>query len=325
MTAEESSDEKMPPNEAEIAASTAASKMDPETEPLNAGGDAKVKFIGGSDTVDVEKGGQAKASDEIKGALTKAELMKYATDKKWVTLRWALFILFWICWLAMLVASVVIIIQAPKCPSPEPKQWWQKAPIYEVYVKSFKDSDGDGVGDLNGVSSQVDYLKGLGVGSVHLSLTYSPDDHKKIDSTFGTIEDFKNLAAKLHDNGMKVIMNFIPNYKPTLDLSSDLALNELTDILQFWMNEGVDGFRVDSADQILANESEVIALLKKFRAVLDEASKDNPSDPRILITQATNFSPYYGNVSHIPLNFNLLQDFTTPSSVNADAVSLDQW
>ena len=323
MTAEESSDEKMPPNEAEIAASTAASKMDPETEPLNAGGDAKVKFIGGSDTVDVEKGGAKAGGDEIKGALTKAELMKYATDKKWVTTRWALFVLFWICWLAMLVASVIIIIKAPKCPSPEPKQWWQKAPIYEVYVKSFKDSDGDGIGDLNGVSSQVDYLKGLGVGSVHLSMAYKPDDHKEIDAVVGTMDDFKNLVAKVHENGMKIIMNFIPKFKATLDLSSETAVTELENVLRFWIEQGVDGFRVDSADQILASEAEVIALLKKFRAVLDEASKDNPSNPRVIITQAANFAPYYENVSHIPLNFNLMQEFATPSSVNAEAVSLN--
>ena len=86
MTAEESSlDEKMPPNEAETAATGAA--MDPETEPLNAGGDPKVKFIGGAESVDVEKGGVKDGKEEVKGALTKAELMKYATDKKWVTTR----------------------------------------------------------------------------------------------------------------------------------------------------------------------------------------------------------------------------------------------
>ena len=91
MTAEESStDEKMPPNEAESAATNAAApKMDPETEPLTAGAmaDPKVKFTGESETVDVEKGGQS-GDDGIKPALTKAELMKYATDPFWVKLRW---------------------------------------------------------------------------------------------------------------------------------------------------------------------------------------------------------------------------------------------
>ena len=91
MTAEESSDEKMPPNEAESAASNAAAtKMDPETEPLNAGAtaDPKVKFTGGAnETVDVENGGLP-AEDGIKPALTKAELMKYASDPFWVRMRW---------------------------------------------------------------------------------------------------------------------------------------------------------------------------------------------------------------------------------------------
>lgn len=344
MTAEESSDEKMPPNEAEIAASTAASKMDPETEPLNAGaGDTKVKFIGGSETVDVEKGG-VKSGSEVKGALTKAELMKYASDKKWVTARWALFILFWICWLAMLVASVVIIIQAPKCPSPEPKQWWQKAPVYEVFVKSFKDSNGDGIGDLKGVESKVDYLKGLGVGSVWLSSIYKSPmkdvaDHKAVDSVFGTMEDFEGLVAKLHESGMKVIMDFIPNYTSALDLKDETVLNELTDTLQFWIDKGVDGFHVDSVDffddQNLGdgdgqlNNDEVLDILKKFREVLNEASKDNPSDPKIMMTEGKmasgELAQYYGNVadqigdiSHMPLNFNLLSDFKTPNDFSAE-------
>merc|ERR1712018_343414 len=75
-------------------------------------------------------------------------------------LRWILFVLFWVAWLAMLVGAVVIIVYAEKCPSPAPKKWWQKKPVYEVYVKSFKDPNGDG--GLKGVTSKLDYLKNLG-------------------------------------------------------------------------------------------------------------------------------------------------------------------
>ncbi len=203
--------ESMPPNEADPPAAAAA-KMDPEAVPLaGSGGDnVKVTFSGGASAgkaeADVEKGtnGEAAAvasSDKERvTALTKAELMKYAKDPKWVRLRWILFILFWLAWVGMLVAAVVIIILAPKCPTPPPKQWWQKAPVYEVYVKSFKDSNGDGVGDLKGVESKLDYLKDLGVGSVWLTPVYkSPmkdngydiEDHKDIDPMFGTIRDFK--------------------------------------------------------------------------------------------------------------------------------------
>lgn len=216
--AEKVSDENMPPNEADppAAAATAAKILDPETEPLNAAPDPKVKFVGGK--VDVESGA---AATEFQPALTKSELMKYATDPFWVKLRWILFILFWVAWVAMLVISVVIIVMAPKCPSPTPKQWWQKAPVYEVYVKSFKDSDGNGIGDLKGVESKLDYLSNLGVGSVWLSPIYkSPmrdhgydvSDYKAIDESLGSMDDFKSLVAAMHDKDLKLIMDFIPNH-----------------------------------------------------------------------------------------------------------------
>ena len=114
----------------------------------------------------------------------------------------------------------VIIIYAEKCPSPAPKQWWQKKPVYEVFVKSFKDSNGDGVGDLKGVESKLDYLSHLGVGSIYLSPVFkSPDkdngfdvsDYKAIDPRYGTLEDFKALLAAIHEKGMKLIIDFIPN------------------------------------------------------------------------------------------------------------------
>merc|ERR550532_2694876 len=107
---------------------------------------------------------------------------------------------FWICWTAMLVASIVIIIQAPKCPSPAPKNWWQKRPFYQISVKSFKDSNSDGNGDLNGVLEKADYLANtVGVGSIGLSPIMKEGDYQNVDESLGTLEDFKKLVAGLHD------------------------------------------------------------------------------------------------------------------------------
>merc|ERR1712110_150106 len=287
--AEQQQQQTMPPNEADPpTASSAAAKMDPEAEPLNApaasaGDDSKVKFIGGNDNVDIEKG-KKKDEEFSSPALTKAELMKYATDPFWVKLRWILFVLFWVAWLAMLVGAVVIIIYAEKCPSPAPKKWWQKKPVYEVYVKSFKDSDSSGSGDLKGVSSKLDYLKNLGVGSVYLTGFYKSmdgkyaaldvSDHKEVDAAYGTLDDFKALVNEVHEKEMKLIIDFIPKHT-----SGDDAV----ELLNFWSDEGVDGFRVGQSFLTQGGE-ENLKVLKEMRQALDE------------------------KIVQMPLNFNLAKE-----------------
>lgn len=123
--------------------------------------DSKAKFINhsanggkGTDAIVVqvvEPGKEADTSSvESFVGLGKDELAKYADDPFYVRLRWVLFILFWIAWVAMLVAAVVIIVLAPKCPHRPDLKWYHKNAAYKVYTKSFKDSNGDGVGDIKG-------------------------------------------------------------------------------------------------------------------------------------------------------------------------------
>lgn len=82
----------------------------------------------------------------------KEELMKYANDPFWVKMRWFLFILFWLIWIAMLAGAIAIIVLAPKCSVPSPKEWWEQSPLYQIDVRSFKDGSepADGIGDLKG-------------------------------------------------------------------------------------------------------------------------------------------------------------------------------
>lgn len=83
----------------------------------------------------------------------KEELMKYANDPFWVKMRWFLFILFWLVWIAMLAGAIALIILAPKCAAPAPREWWEQSPLYEIDVRTFKDGSDpqDGIGDLKGI------------------------------------------------------------------------------------------------------------------------------------------------------------------------------
>lgn len=89
--------------------------------------------------------------------MTKDELMKYANDPFWIRLRWALLILFWLAWLAMLGGAIAIIALAPKCPPPAPVEYWQKAPVYQVLPRSFQDgvANADGNGDIKGMFNET--------------------------------------------------------------------------------------------------------------------------------------------------------------------------
>lgn len=101
------------------------------------------------------------------------------------------------------------------------KKWWKEAVIYQIYPRSFYDSNGDGIGDLNGITEKLDYLKELGVTAIWCSPFYdSPNDdngydirdYRKIMQEFGTMEDFDRLLDEIHKRDMKLIVDLVVNH-----------------------------------------------------------------------------------------------------------------
>lgn len=198
---------------------------------------------------------------------------------------------------------------------------------YEIFVYSFYDSDGDGIGDLNGVTEKMDYIEEMGFNGIWLmpimqSTTYHKYDvvdYCSIDTEYGTIEDFENLVEECHDRGIRVVIDFVINHSssqhqwfvdacdylralpegeepdldecpyvdyyhfaeeqvngtyysvsgtnwyyeggfwseiPDLNLASDALREELEEISSFWIDMGVDGFRMDAALHFEENDTE---------------------------------------------------------------------
>lgn len=134
-------------------------------------------------------------------------------------------------------------------------QWWREAAIYQVYPRSFQDSNGDGEGDLKGVISRLGYLKDLGIDAIWLSPFYtSPNndggydvaDPRDVDPRFGNLKDAVNLIEKAHEIGLKIIVDIVPNHFSTEHrwFKEALASNpgsQARSRFHFFDGRGVDG------------------------------------------------------------------------------------
>jgi oligo-1,6-glucosidase len=201
----------------------------------------------------------------------------------------------------------------------QPADWWKETVVYQLYPRSFQDSNGDGVGDLKGITSRLDYLKSLGVGTVWLNPIYaSPNDdngydisdYRQIMPEFGTMQDFDALLKGMHARGIKLVMDLVVNHssdehawfksarasrtspyrdyyywwpaekgtpparystfdvkhdawqydaptksyylhifskkQPDLNWNNPKLRREVHNIMRYWLDKGIDGFRMDA-------------------------------------------------------------------------------
>ena len=147
----------------------------------------------------------------------KQESWKYRLSRRLLSL--AAVLLF----VGLLASAIALIAVAPTCPvDSEPRPWWRNTVIYQCYLRSFQDSDGNGSGDLNGLRNRLDHFVDTGVAAVLLSPVYpSPQDtvgydisnYTAIDPLFyGSLADFSSLLQEMHDRDMKLVLDFIPNH-----------------------------------------------------------------------------------------------------------------
>ncbi|MDN6272336.1 MAG: alpha-amylase, partial [Bifidobacterium crudilactis] len=101
------------------------------------------------------------------------------------------------------------------------EEWWKQAVVYQIYPRSFKDTTGSGLGDIAGITSKITYLKQLGVDAVWLSPFYPSEladggydvaDYRNVDPKLGTMSDFDELARSAHEQGIKVVVDIVPNH-----------------------------------------------------------------------------------------------------------------
>ena len=219
-------------------------------------------------------------------------------------------------------------VTAPDAPASS-RLWWQDAVFYQIYVRSFADADGDGVGDIAGITSRLPYLAGLGVDAVWVTPFYpSPQadhgydvaDYRDVDPTFGSLADFDQMLKTAHEHGIRVVVDIVPNHssdehewfrqavaagpgspereryifrdgrgddgelppnnwasvfggrawtrtddgqwylhlfdhrQPDFNWANPEVADEFDDVLRFWLDRGVDGFRIDVAHGMVKAE-----------------------------------------------------------------------
>uniref|UniRef100_A0A915AWE5 alpha-glucosidase n=2 Tax=Parascaris univalens TaxID=6257 RepID=A0A915AWE5_PARUN len=168
------------------------------------------KFTKDDETVDVQ------VTTQLIG-LTKEQLEKYRNDPFWKPLRLILFVLFWLAWIAMFVGAILIVVLSPKCATKKAPEWWRSKVSYQVFTPTFRDSDGNGIGDFKGIEEKLDDLRKIGVQNLWVTpviatqkddfMPYDVVDFSEIDERFGTMQQFKEMLDAVHSHDMHFVMD----------------------------------------------------------------------------------------------------------------------
>jgi len=277
--------------------------------------------------------------------------------------------------------------------------WWQSAVVYQIYPRSFADSDGNGIGDLEGVRNHLDHLVWLGVDAIWLSpffrspmadFGYDVSDYCDVDPLFGTLEDFDRLIADAHARGIRVVIDWVPNHtsdqhpwfvesragrdsdkrdwyvwrnpapdggppnnwlrawggtpawtfdppsdqwylhlflpeQPDLNWREPAVVEAMHDVLRFWLDRGVDGFRMDVIHAIgkaadlpdtapellpipqsgLNDDPSTHGLIRGLRTLIDSYDGDRMMVGEVYLLDAALVAKYYddGQGLHLAFNF----------------------
>ena len=330
---------------------------------------------------------------------------------------------------------VVVLLVAVGLAAAEIKNkgWWKNAVFYQVYPRSFKDSDGDGVGDLKGILSKLQHFNSTGITAIWLSPIYkSPmtdfgydiSDFRDVDPVFGVMKDLEDLVAEAHKIGVKVILDLVPNHtseqhswfkesvnktekyadyyiwvngkdpstppnnwvsvfngsawtynkerkqfyfhqffksQPDLNYNNPAVQQEMKDIIKFWLDKGIDGFRVDAVPYLFElnditkdepevenvdpklnktsydyynhiytkDQNETYDLVQSWRTFVDEYANKNNREEIVLLTEAyaslPNMIKYYNYGSHVPFNFRFITDADANSNATQLKNVIDSW
>ncbi|TMC67562.1 MAG: DUF3459 domain-containing protein [Chloroflexi bacterium] len=277
--------------------------------------------------------------------------------------------------------------------------WWRHGVFYQIYPRSFQDSNADGVGDLRGIIARLDHLTDLGVDAMWLSpfyrspmedFGYDVSDYTDVDPTFGSLADFDRLLAEAHRRQIRVIVDLVPGHtsdrhpwflaarssrsdpkrdfyvwadprrgappnnwravfrrvggawtlapetgqyylhhflpeQPDLNWRNEKVRDAIDDVMRFWLDRGVDGFRVDVASGLIRDErlrsnprfhvrgwprrrnwdlDEVHEIHRRWRKVLDSYDGERMAVGEIGVRNLRRHVRYYGNDDELQLSFN---------------------